>query len=108
MPRSIPFCPSKAHAFVAKPLTGPTGQQTVYVIVQSQTLQAVSDATGKATVRWPDGRIEEYFFTTNRAGLGTITLNFADQKQGELVPIEIIVVYQGLGSTTRTSFRIWF
>jgi hypothetical protein len=103
-----PILAIKAHAFVTKPLTGPTGQQTIYVIVQSQTLQAVSDATGKATVHWPDGRIEEYFFTTNQAGLGTVTLNFADQKQGELVPIEIIVVYQGLGSTTRTSFRIWF
>ena len=103
-----PILAIKAQAFVAKPLTGPTGQQTIYVIVQSQTLQAVSDATGKATVRWPDGRIEEYFFTTNRSGLGMVTLNFADQKQGELVPIEIIVVYQGLGSTTRTSFRIWF
>ena len=98
----------KAHAFVAKSLTGPTGQQTVYVIVQSQTQQAVSNVTGKATVHWPDGRTEEYFFTTNRAGLGMVTLNFSDQKQGELVPIDIIVVYQGLGSTTRTSFRIWF
>jgi hypothetical protein len=98
----------KVSAFVAKPFTQPTGQQTVYVIVQSQTLQPISNATGKATVRWPDGRVEEYFFTTNTAGLGTVTLNFADQEQGELVPIEITVVYQGLGSTTRTSFRIWF
>lgn len=103
-----PILSIKAHAFVAKPLTGSTGQQTVYVIVQSQTLQAVSNATGKATVHWPDGRTEEYFFATNRAGLGTVTINFSDQKQGELVPIDIIVVYQGLGSTTRTSFRIWF
>jgi hypothetical protein len=103
-----PILSIKAHAFVAKPLTSSTGQQTVYVIVQSQTLQAVSNATGKATVHWPDGRTEEYFFATNRAGLGTFTLNFTDQKQGELVPIDIIVVYQGLGSTTRTSFRIWF
>lgn len=103
-----PILSVKAHAFVAKPLTGSTGQQIVYVIVQSQTLQAVSDATGKAAVRWTDGRMEEYFFTTNQAGLGTVTLNFADQKQGELVTIEITVVYQGLGSRTRTSFRIWF
>ena len=103
-----PILSIKAHAFVAKPLTGSTGQQTVFVIVQSQTLQAVSNATGKATVHWPDGRIEEYFFATNRAGLGTVTMNFTDQKQGELVPIDVVVVYQGLGSTTRTSFRIWF
>lgn len=103
-----PILSIKVNAFVAKPLTRPTGQQTVYVIVQSQTLQAISNATGKATVRWPDGRAEEYFFTTNNTGLGTVTFNFADQKQGELVTIEITVVYQGLGSTTRTSFRIWF
>jgi len=98
----------RVRAFVLKPLTGTTGQQTVYIIVQSQTLQAVSNATGKATVSWPDGRAEDYFFTTNRSGLGTVTFNFADQKRGELVPIDIVVVYQGLAGTTRTSFRVWF
>jgi hypothetical protein len=103
-----PILSIKSHAFVAKPLTGSTGQQTVYIIVQSQTLQAVSDASGKVTVHWTDGRTEEYFFTTNPFGLGSVTLNFSDQEQGELVPIDIIVVYQGLGSRTRTSFRIWF
>ncbi len=103
-----PILSIKAHAFVAKPLIGSTGQQSIYIIVRSQTLQAIPNATGKATVRWTDGRVEEYFFTTNRVGLGTVTLNFSNQKQGELVPIDIIVVYQGLGSKTRTSFRIWF
>ena len=103
-----PILSIKANAFVARPFTRSTGQQTVYVIVQSQTLQAVPNASGKITVYWPDGNQEEYFFTTDRAGLGIVTFNFADQKQGELVPIEIVVIYQGLGSRTRTSFRIWF
>ena len=103
-----PILSIKIRAFVAKSLTRSSGQQTVYVIVQSQTLQAISNATGKVTVHWPDGRVEDYFFTTNNAGLGSATFNFSDQKQGELVPIDITVVYQGLGSTTRTSFRIWF
>jgi len=98
----------KVRAFVLKPLTRSTGQQTVYVIVQSQTLQAVSNATGKATIKWPNGKTEDYFFTTNSSGLGTVTFNFSDQEQGELVPIEIVVIYQGLAGTTRTSFRIWF
>jgi hypothetical protein len=98
----------KVRAFVAKSVTRATGQQTVYVIVQSQTQQAVSNATGKVTIHWPDGRMDDYFFTTNNAGLGTVTFNFADQKQGELVPIEVIVVYQGLAGMTKTSFRIWF
>jgi hypothetical protein len=103
-----PILSIKLRAFVLKPLTRPNDQQTVYVIVQSQTLQAVSNATGKATLTWPDGKKEDYFFTTNSSGVGTVTFNFADQKQGELVPIDIVVVYQGLAGTTRTSFRIWF
>ncbi len=98
----------RVRAFVLKPLSQTTGQQTVYVIVQSQTLQAVANATGKATISWPDGRTEDYFFTTNSSGLGTISFNFANQKQGELVSIDIVVVHQGLAGTTRTSFRIWF
>jgi hypothetical protein len=98
----------KVRAFVAKPITHASGQQTVYVIVQNQTGQAISNATGKATIRWPDGRTEEYFFTTNAAGIGTATFNFADQKQGELIPIDVVVAYQGLAGATRTSFRIWF
>jgi len=98
----------KVRAFVGKSVTRSNGQQTVYVIVQSQTGQAVSNVTGKAIVHWPDGRTEDYFFTTNGSGLGTVTFNFSDQKQGELVPIDIFVAYQGLAGTTQTSFRIWF
>ncbi len=103
-----PILALKIRAFVRKPLARPTDQQTVYVIVQSQTSQAISNATGKATINWPNGKTEDYFFTTNSSGLGTLTFIFADQKQGELVPIEIVVIYQGLAGTTRTSFRIWF
>ena len=96
------------RAFVARSVTRPSGQQTVYVIVQSQTQQAISNATGRATIHWPDGRMEDYFFTTNSAGIGAVTFNFADQKTGELVLIDVVVAYQGLAEKTRTSFRIWF
>lgn len=103
-----PVLSIRVRAFVIKPIMLSSGRQTVYVIVQSQTLQAISDATGRATIYWPDGRTEEYFFTTNGSGLGSLTFDFEKQKQGELVPIEIAVTYQGLAATTRTSFRIWF
>jgi hypothetical protein len=98
----------KVRAFVAKPVTHASGQQTVYAIVQNQTGQPISNATGKVTIKWPNGQTEEYFFTTNAAGIGTATFNFADQKQGELIAIEVVVAYQGLAGATRTSFRIWF
>lgn len=98
----------RVRAFVGKSVTRSSGQQTVFVIVHSQTGQAVSDATGKAVIHWPDGRTGEYFFTTNSSGLGTLAFDFADQQQGELVLIDVFVAYQGLAAATRTSFRIWF
>jgi len=103
-----PVLSLKVQAFVLKSVTMASGRQTVYISVQSQTLQAISNATGKAAIHWPDGRTEDYFFTTNNSGLGSITFDFSDQKQGELVPIDITVIYQGLVGTTTTSFRIWF
>ena len=103
-----PVLSIRVRAFVLKSVMRSSGEQTVFVIVQSQTLQAISGATGRATVQWPDGRTDEYFFTTNRFGVGNVTFSFKDQEWGELVPIDIAVTYQGLAGTTRTSFRIWF
>jgi hypothetical protein len=97
----------QARAFVQKAITTSSGQQTVYVLVQSQTNQAVVNSNGKAMVHFSDGHTEEYFFSTNSSGLGSITFSFANQKQGELVLIGILVTYQGLSATTSTSFRIW-
>ena len=88
--------------------TQSSGQQTVYVVVHSQTDQPVSKATGKVTIHWPDGRTEEYYLTTDNTGVGKVAFNFQNQKQGELVLIEVAVTYQGLAGTTKTSFRIWF
>lgn len=98
----------RVRAFVGNSVTRPSGQQTVFVIVQSQTGQSISNATGKVLIRLPEGSSEEYFFTTNSSGLGTVTFNFADQKRGEMVLIDVFVAYQGLAAATRTSFRIWF
>ena len=98
----------KVLGFVAKSVTRSSDQQTVYVIVQSQTSQSISNATGKATIHWPDGRTEEHFFTTDGTGVVKVIFNFENQKQGELVTIDIAVAYQGLAGTTKTSFRIWY
>ncbi len=103
-----PILSISARAFVLKAVTLESGQQTVYIVVQSQTHQAVSGATGKTTVHFFDGSSQDYFFTTNTSGLGSVTFNFANQKQAELVPVDIVVTYRGLSATTRISFRIWF
>jgi hypothetical protein len=97
-----------ARAFVQKPITLASGEQTTYIIVKSQTHQAISNANGKATIHFSDGHTEDYFFTTNASGLGSITFNFTNQTQGDLIPIDVLVTFQGLSTTTTTSFRIWY
>ena len=97
-----------ARAFVKQAITQSSGQQTVYVLVQSQTNQPISGANGKATIHFSDGQTSDYFFTTNAAGLGSVHFNFEEQQGGSLVPVEILVTYQGLSAQTSTSFRIWY
>jgi hypothetical protein len=97
-----------ARAFVKNAITQSSGQQTVYVVVQSQTNQPVANANGMATIHFTDDRTEQYYFTTNSSGLGSFTFHFENQAAGRLVPIEIIVTYQGLAAKTTTSFRIWY
>ena len=103
-----PILALKVRAFVLKAVTLKSGQQTVYIIVQNQISKAVSGASGKALVEFPDGTTQEFAFTTNGAGIAQISFNFSNQKSGELVPIEIAVNYQSLTGTTTTSFRVWF
>jgi hypothetical protein len=98
----------KVRAYVQRSITLSSDQQTVYIIVQSQTLEAIPNATGRATIHWPDGHIEDYYFNSNNSGVGNFTFSFSDQKTGALVTIDIVVTYQGIVGTTSTSFRIWF
>ena len=103
-----PVLSLKVRAFVSKAVTLSRGQQTVYIIVQNQTSRPVSGANGTVLVKFPSGTNQEFAFTTNSLGIAQVTFNFSDQKSGELVPIEIAVIYQSLTATTKTSFRIWF
>ena len=103
-----PVLSMKVHAFVLKAVTLQSGQQTVYIVVQNQTSKPVFNAIGKALVKFTDGTSQEYAFTTNAQGIAQIIFNFKDQKSGELVPIEVVVNYQSLTNTTRTSFRVWY
>jgi hypothetical protein len=97
-----------ARAFVAKSITLASGEQEVYIVVESQTHQALSNATGKVTIHFSDGHTDDYFFSTNRSGLGSIQFTYANQVPGDLLPVEVLVSYHGLSATTTTSFRIWY
>lgn len=103
-----PVLSLKVRGFVLKSITLKSGSQTIYVIVQDQTSQPVTGATGKTIVHLSNGKTEEFSFTTEASGIAKVSFDFADQTPGELISIAITVNYQGLTSTTTTSFRIWF
>lgn len=103
-----PILSINARAFVLSAITRSSGQQTVHVVVQSQTHLPVSNAAGKATIHFSQNHAVDYFFTTDASGLGSVTFGFEGQRQGELVQIDIIVTYQGLSTRTTTSYRIWY
>lgn len=103
-----PVLSLNVRGFVLRAVTLKSGAQTIYVVVQDQTSQAVSGATGKAIVHLSNGKTQEFTFTTVTSGIAKVSFDFSGQTPGELIPIDITVNYQGLTGTTTTSFRIWF
>jgi hypothetical protein len=102
-----PILSIHARAFVGQAITRASGQQTVHVIVQSQTHHPVSTANGRVTVSFSNGSSTDYYFTTDDSGLGSVSFNFKDQAPGDLVQVDILITYQGLATRTSTSYRIW-
>ncbi len=108
-PNTLPKVISlQARAFAWKAVTLSNDQQLIFVVVQDQTLLPVSGATGTATIRWPNGKIETLALASNSSGVGIVPLTVANQPYGELVSVEITVSRDGLTATTVTSFRIWY
>jgi hypothetical protein len=103
-----PVLSIKILAYVSKPVTRMSGEQTVYVIVRSQTNQPVANARGTAYVRQPDGTTQAINFVTDSRGMAQVSFNFYNQNAGRMVPIDIEVTYLNLSAITKTSFRIWF
>lgn len=103
-----PVLSLKIRAYVSKPVTRPSGDQAVVVIVRSQTNQAVANANVVITAVLPDGTTRVFNLTSDARGMAQISFDFSRQTAGEMVPIKISVAYHNLSAQTQTSFRIWF
>lgn len=97
----------QARAFVWKAITLPTDTQTVYVVVQDQTLSPVKDASTVVTIYWANGVPQSVSLPTNQYGVVILPFEVRDQPYGSLVTVRVDVYYQELKSTSLTSFRIW-
>lgn len=97
----------RVRAFVWKAVIKPPEAQTVYVIVQDQTLRPVKDALAYVTIYWADGTPQSINLWTNEYGVVLIPFEVKDQTVGSLVTVKVDVFYEGLKQSTQTSFRIW-
>jgi hypothetical protein len=96
-----------SRAFTWKATTSKDDEQVVYVVVQDQTLRPVSGATTVVTVTWSQGGSRSFAQTSNASGFSSVPIQVRGEQQGSLVIIDVEVLYNGLASNTRTSFRIW-
>ena len=96
-----------ARAFTWKAVTQLNDSQSIYVIVQDQTLGPVAGATAIVTIFWPNGGSQSLAHTTNDFGIVVMPVLVQNQPHGSLVTIQVEVLYQGLSSKTVTSFRVW-
>ncbi len=94
-------------AFTWKAVTQVNDLQSVYVVVQDQTLRAVPGVTTIITIYWPVGGAESVSKTTNEYGVATYQFAVKGQPYGSVITIQAEVLYQGLSSKTVTSFRVW-
>lgn len=98
----------QVRAFVWRAVTLANDSQIIYVIVQDQAMQVVSNAVCASVVHWPDGRTESSNINTNTNGVGIVTLSFSDQPYGSLISADVSCAFEEHLGTTTTSFRIWY
>ncbi len=96
------------RAFVARPITRSSGEQTVSVLVQDQNARGISGTNVNFSVQLPDGNTQTFSTLTDSNGIARISFGFINQPPGELVSIDIRVEAGGKTKQTETSFRIWF
>jgi hypothetical protein len=101
----------QVQAFVSQPVMLASGEQTVYVVVQDQSLAPVPGAkviisipqvalaAGKQ-IDFPDG-------ITDDKGIARLTFPLRDQANG-VVEIMVLATYEDLKAKTITSYRVWW
>jgi hypothetical protein len=101
----------QAQAYVSQPVMLATGEQTVYVVVQDQSLAPVAGAQVTISLRTTSTTAENEFalpaVITDEKGIARITFPMREQPNG-LVEIVVSVSYNGLKAKAITSYRVWW
>jgi hypothetical protein len=99
----------KVRAYPTQAVTGKTGSQMIYVMVQDQRLLPVENAEVAILVQLPN-RPEKRWVDlppTNKAGITQYAFPFNAEEIG-VATIQVVASRGDLESDTTTSFRIWW
>lgn len=98
----------QARAFVSAAVLPRQAEQTVYIIVQDQNQNAISNAAVDLVIRLPGGEVQRFIVPTRTDAHGIARFGFLydSQKVGEAV-IDVAVSLESFTARTVTSFRIW-
>ncbi len=99
----------RINAFVKSAVVTGTGQQTIYVIVQDQSLRSIPDAQVLLTITLPSGAKRQVSSKlTNSDGFTSFTFALNEKNIGT-ANVEVTVNYSNIAEkTTWTTFRIWY
>ena len=101
----------QVQAYVSQPVMLADGEQTVYVVVQDQSLAPVAGAQVTISLRQPTFSAGNKLIlpegTTDAKGIARITFPMRGQSNG-LVEIVVTAGYNDLKKKTITSYRVWW
>ncbi len=101
----------QVQAYVSQPVMLASGEQTVYVVVQDQSLAPVAGVSVAISLQSIDlPAVSEIVLpkgTTDSKGIARITFSMRDQPNG-LVEILVSASFNDLKAKTITSYRVWW
>jgi hypothetical protein len=86
-----------------------SGEQTIFVLVQDQNLQAIPNAEVELVILLPSGDEQRIIIpgSTDKNGVTSYTFDFENETIG-LTEINVSASFDALTAKTTTSFRIWY
>lgn len=101
----------QVHAYVSQPVMTANGEQTIYVVVQDQSLVPVSGVVVTASLRLPGAPAGSETVlpvnVTDEKGIARINFPIRQQSNG-LVEIVVTATFNDLTRKTITSYRVWW
>lgn len=97
----------RVRGYFDNPVTHPSGDQTLCIILQDQKLDAVADAQITLEISLPSGQsLSPVTLTTNKYGYIEHTFSFTNQPPGT-ARVKVTAAYENLRKTTTVSYQIW-